>query len=36
VAENLIQSNIGDRTFGPTKVREHFHEEELTLGESRL
>ena len=25
-----------DHIFGPTKVREHFPEEELTLGKNRL
>jgi len=25
-----------DHTFGPTNVRKHFHEEELTLGKNRL
>jgi len=27
---------IEDHTFGPTKVRENFLEEELTLGKNRL
>jgi len=30
VDEDLIQSGIGNHTFGPTNVREHFLEEELT------
>jgi len=32
VVEDLISFGIEDHTFGPTKVREHFPEEELTLG----
>jgi len=36
VAEDLIQSGIENHTFGTTNVREHFPEEELTLGRSRL
>ena len=36
VVENLISSGIEDHTLGPTNVREHFPEEELTLGKSRL
>jgi len=35
VVEDLISSGI-EHTFGPTKVREHFPEEELTLGKNRL
>jgi len=30
------QGGEEDHTFGPTKVREHFPEEELTLGKNRL
>jgi len=36
VAEDLIESGTEDLTFGPTNVREHFLEEELTLGRNRL
>jgi len=36
VIEDLISSGIEDHTFGPTNVREHFPEEELTLGRNRL
>jgi len=36
VAEYLISFGIEDHTFGPTKVREHFPEEELTLGKNKL
>jgi len=36
VAEDLIQSRIEDHTFGQRNVREHFPEEELTLGTNRL
>jgi len=32
VVEDLILFGIEDNTFRPTKVREHFPEEELTLG----
>jgi len=32
VVEDLISSTIEDHTFGPTNVRDHFPEEELTLG----
>ena len=31
MAEDLIQSGIENHTFGPTNVREHFLEDELTL-----
>jgi len=36
VVEDLISFGIEDYTFGTTKVREHFPEEELTLGKNRL
>jgi len=36
MVENLISSGIEGHTFGPTNVREHFPEEELTLGKNRL
>jgi len=36
VAEDLIQSGIEGHAFGPTNVREHFPEYELTLGKKRL
>ena len=36
MVENLISSGIEDHTFGPTNLREHFPEEELTLGKSRF
>jgi len=36
VVEDLISHDIEDHTFGLTKVREHFPEEELTLGKNRL
>jgi len=36
VVEDLISVGIEDHTFGLTKVREHFLEEELTLGKYRL
>ena len=36
VVEALISFGIEDHTFGPTKVREHFPVEELTLGKNRL
>jgi len=36
LAEDLMQSSIVEHTFGPTNVREHFPEEDLTLGKSRL
>jgi len=35
VVENL-SSGIEDRTFGPINLREHFPEEELTLGKNRF
>jgi len=34
VVENLISSGIEDHTFGPMNLREHFPEEELTLGKN--
>jgi len=36
VVENLISSGIENHTFGPINLREHFPEEELTLGKNRL
>jgi len=36
VVENLISSGIEDHTFGPMNLREHFPEEELTLGKNRF
>jgi len=36
VVEDLISSGVEDHTFGPTNVREHFPEEELTVGRNRL
>jgi len=27
-----MQSGVDDHTFGPTNAREHFPDEELTLG----
>jgi len=36
VAGDLIQSGIEDNTFGPTNLREHFPEEELTLSRNKL
>jgi len=36
VVEDLIQSGVGDHTFGPTNVRVIFSEEELTLGKNML
>jgi len=36
VVENLISSGIEDRAFGPVNLREHFPEEELTLGKNRF
>jgi len=35
VAEDLY-SLVKEHTFGPTYVREHFPEEELTLGRNRF
>jgi len=36
VVENLLSSGIKDHTFGPMNLREHFPEEEVTLGKSRF
>ena len=36
MVEDLISFGIEDQTFGPTKVREHFPEVELTLGKNKL
>ena len=36
VVESLISSRIKDHTFGPMNLREHFPEEELTLGKNRF
>jgi len=36
VVEDLISFGIEDHTFRPIKVREHFPEEELTIGKNRL
>ena len=36
VVEDLISFGIEYHTLGPTKVREHFPEGELTLGKNRL
>ena len=36
VVQNLISSGIEDHTFGPMNLREHFPEEELTLGKNRF
>ena len=36
MVEDLISLGIEDHIFGPTKVREHIPEEELTLGKNRL
>ena len=36
VVENLISSGIEEHTFGPINLREHFPEEELTLGQNRF
>ena len=36
VVENLISSGIEDHTFGAINLREHFPEEELTLGKNRI
>jgi len=30
----LLESGIEDHTFGPTNEREHFPEDELTLGKT--
>ena len=36
MVEYLIQSSIGDHTFGPTNVSEHFPVDELTFCRNRL
>jgi len=36
MAEDLIHSGIEDHSFGPTNVRKHFPEDDLTLSRSRL
>jgi len=36
VVEDLISFGIEHHTLRPIKVREHFPEEELTLGKNRL
>jgi len=36
VVKNLISSGIEDHIFGPINLREHFPEEELTLGKNRF
>ena len=36
MVENLISSGIEDHTFWPMNLRDHFPEEELTLGKSRF
>jgi len=36
VVGDLILSGIVDHTFGPMNLREHFPEEELTLGKHRF
>ena len=36
VVESLISSGIEGHTFGPINLREHFPEEELTLGRNRF
>jgi len=36
VVEYLMLSSIKNHTFEPTKVRNDFTEEELTLGKNRL
>ena len=35
MVESLTSSGIEDHTFGPINLREHFPEEELTLGKNR-
>jgi len=35
LAEDSIESGIGDHTFGSSNRREYFHEDELTLGKKR-
>ena len=36
MVESLISFSIEDHTFGPINFREHFPEEELTLGKNRF
>ena len=36
MVESLISSGIEDHTFGPIHLREHFPEEELTLGKKQV
>ena len=36
MVESLMSSGIEDHTFGPINLREHFPEEELTLGKNRV
>jgi len=36
VVENLISSGVENHTFRPINLREHFPEEELTLGKNRF
>ena len=36
MVKNLISSSIEGRTFGPINLREHFPEEEFTLGKNRF
>ena len=36
MVESLISSGIEDHTFGSINLREHFPEEELTLGKNRF
>ena len=36
MVENLISAGSEDHTFGPINLREHFPEEELTLGKNRF
>ena len=36
MVDSLISSGMEDHTFGPINLREHFPEEELTLGKNRL
>ena len=36
MVESIISSRIEDHSFGPINLREHFPEEELTLGKNRF
>ena len=36
MVENLISPGVNDHTFGTINLREHFPEEELTLGKNRV